>query len=131
VPRLNAKVTLLNVVETLYHIYPSVEPLGYYGGGGIIRIPYTEEEMKPAMTTGEEYIKSVNEKLISAGITSSYEVRVGAAGEEILEAEKETGADMVVMSTYGHSGFGRSDHGSIADKVLHMGSTPLLLIRPK
>jgi nucleotide-binding universal stress UspA family protein len=130
-PRLKAKVTLLNVVETLYHIYPSTESLGYFGGGGMIKVPYTEEEMKPSVTIGEDYLKSVNTKLVSEGITTSYEVRVGSAGGEIIAAEKETGADMVVMSTYGHSGFGRWDHGSIADKVMHAGNTPLLLIRPK
>jgi len=130
-PRLKAKVTLLNVVETLYHLYPSPETVGYFGGGGIIRVPYTKEEMQPAVTTAEKYVKNVNGKLTSDGITSGYEVRVGAAGEEIIAAEKETGADMVAMSTYGHSGFGRWDHGSIADKVMHGGNTPLLLIRPK
>jgi nucleotide-binding universal stress UspA family protein len=130
-PRLKARVTLLNVVETLYHIYPSTESLGYFGGGGMIKVPYTEEEMKPAVTIGEEYIKNVNKVLASEGITTGYEVRVGSAGEEIIAAEKETGADMVVMSTYGHSGFGRWSHGSIADKVMHGGNTPLLLIRPR
>ena len=130
-PRLKARVTLLNVVETLYHLYPSTEALGYFGGGGMIKVPYTEEEMKPSVTIGEDYIKNVNNKLASEGIATGYEVRVGAAGEEIIAAEKETGVDMVVMSTYGHSGFGRWSHGSIADKVMHGGNTPLLLIRPK
>ncbi|MGD1119531.1 MAG: universal stress protein [Dehalococcoidales bacterium] len=131
VPRLKAKVTLLTVVETLYHIYPAAETIGYFGGAGVIKIPYTEEEMKPSVETAEKYIKEVNQKLASEGITTGYEIRVGAAGQEIIAAEKETGADMVIMSTYGHSGFGRWDHGSIADKVMHGGSVPLLLIRPK
>jgi nucleotide-binding universal stress UspA family protein len=131
VPRLNARVTLLNVVEPLYHIYPSTESMGYFGGGGIIKVPYSEEEMKPAMKIGEEYIKNVNSKLTSEGITTGYEVRVGSAADEIIAAEKETGADLVVMSTHGHSGFGRWSHGGIADKVMHGGNIPLLLIRPK
>jgi len=33
------------------------------------------------------------------------------------------------MSTHGESGFSRWEHGSIADKVLRAGSTPLLLVR--
>jgi nucleotide-binding universal stress UspA family protein len=130
-PKLDAGVNLLNVVEPLYHIYSSPEAMGYYGGGGIIRIPYTEEEMKPSRDLAEEYIKKVNDKLASENVHAGYEVRVGAPAEEIIKAEKETRADMVVMSTYGHSGFGRWDHGSITDKVMHAGNTPLLLIRPK
>lgn len=129
--RLNSRVSLLNVVEPLYHIYSSPEAMGYYGGGGIIKIPYTEEEMKPSRVLAEEYIKKVNDKLASEGVKTKYEVKVGAAADEIIEAEKGMGADMVVMSTHGHSGFGRFAHGSITDKVVHAGNTPLLLIRPK
>jgi len=58
-------------------------------------------------------------------------VKVGSAGEEIIKAEGEIHPDIVAMSTHGHSGFGRWEHGSIADKVLHAGNTPLMLVRPK
>jgi nucleotide-binding universal stress UspA family protein len=87
--------------------------------------------MKPWKEVGEKYIKSVNDKLTVEGIKASYEVRVGSAGEEIIEAEAKMHPDVVAMSTHGHSGFGRFDHGSVTDKVLHAGSTPLLLVRPK
>jgi nucleotide-binding universal stress UspA family protein len=80
---------------------------------------------------GEKYIKSVNEKLTVEGIKTSYEVRTGSAGEEIIKAEEEMHPDMVAMSTHGHSGFGRWENGSIADKVLHAGNTPILLVRPR
>ena len=65
------------------------------------------------------------------GIQTSYEVRTGSPGEEIIKVEGEMRPDMVAMSTHGHSGFGRWDHGSIADKVIHAGNTPLLLVRPR
>ena len=129
--KLKAKVSLLYVVEMLYHYYPYVEPVGYYGGAGVVKVPYNEEEMKPWKEVGEKYIKSVNDKLTAQGIKTSYEVRTGSAGEEIIEAEEEMHPDMVAMSTHGHSGFGRFDHGSVTDKVLHAGITPLLLVRPK
>ncbi|MFA5308484.1 MAG: universal stress protein [Dehalococcoidales bacterium] len=130
-PRLKTKVSLLNVAETLYHYYPTTQTMGYFGGGGMIKTPYSEEEMKPTVTIGEEYLKKVNDTLVSRGVTADYRVRTGTAAEAIIAAEKETGADIVVMSTYGHSGFGRWDHGSVADKVIHGGEVPLLLIRPK
>jgi nucleotide-binding universal stress UspA family protein len=129
--KLKTSINLLYVVEMLFHLYPYAEPVGYYGSAGVVKVPYTEEEMKPWKETGEKYIKSVNDTLTAKGIKTSYEVRVGSAGEEIIEAEGEVHPDMVAMSTHGHSGFGRFDHGSVTDKVLHAGNTPLLLVRPK
>jgi nucleotide-binding universal stress UspA family protein len=129
--RLKAKVSLLYVVEMLYHLYPYTEQAGYYGSSGVIRIPYNEKEMQPSKEVAEKYIKAVNDKLAAAGIETGYAVKTGSPAEEIIGAEKETHPDVVVMSTHGHSGFGRFNHGSVADKVLHGGSTPLLLVRPR
>jgi nucleotide-binding universal stress UspA family protein len=126
--KLKTKISLLNVVEPPYHYYPY--PAGP-GVEGILRAPYTEEELKPLKVVAEQYMKSVSEKLMAEGIKTSYEVRVGSAGEEIIKAEGEIHPDIVAMSTHGHSGFGRWEHGSVTDKVLHAGNTPLLLVRPK
>jgi nucleotide-binding universal stress UspA family protein len=40
-------------------------------------------------------------------------------------------ADMVAMSTHGRSGVGRQVFGSVAERVLHEGNTPLFLMRSK
>jgi nucleotide-binding universal stress UspA family protein len=129
--KLKNSISLLTVVEPPYHIYPYSDGMGYYGGSGIIRVPYSEEEIKPLKEVAEKYVKTVSDKLIAEGIKTSYALRTGSAGEEIIKAEGEMHPDMVAMSTHGHSGFGRWDHGSIADKVLHAGNTPLLLVRPQ
>ncbi len=128
---LKSQVSLLYVVEPLYHVYPYAEGLGYYGTAGVVRVPYTEEEMKPTREVAEKYIKDVNEKLSTKGVRTNYAVRMGSPGEEIIKVEGEMRPDLVVMSTHGHSGFGRWEQGSVTDKVLHAGSTPLLLVRPK
>jgi nucleotide-binding universal stress UspA family protein len=128
--RVKSGINLLYVTELLYHVVVSPSTAGYYGGEGIVRVPYNDEEMKPMKDAAEKYIKGVSDKLNGKGIKTSYEVRVGSAGVEIIEVEEKMHPDMVVMSTHGHSGFGRFDHGSITDKVLHGGITPLLLVRP-
>jgi nucleotide-binding universal stress UspA family protein len=128
--KLKSTVSLLSVVEPLYYVYPYAENMGYYGAAGVVQIPYTEEEMKPAKAVAEKYIKDINDKLSAQGVKTSYFIRTGQPGEEIIKAEEEMKPDMVAMSTHGHSGFGRWDHGSTADKVLHAGITPLLLVRP-
>ena len=129
--RLRSRVSLLNVVEPPYHIYPYTDGLDYYGGSGIVRVPFTAEEIKPLKEVAAKYIKAVSDKLVAGGISAKYEVRVGSPGDEIAKVETETHPDLVAMSTHGHSGFGRWDHGSITDKVLHHGTTPLLIIRPQ
>jgi len=128
---LKSQVSLLYVVEPLYHVYPYAEGLGYYGTAGVVRVPYTEEEMKPTREVAEKYINDVNEKLSTKGVRTNYAVRMGSPGEEIIKVEGEMRPDLVVMSTHGHSGFGRWEQGSVTYKVLHAGSTPLLLVRPK
>jgi nucleotide-binding universal stress UspA family protein len=127
--KLKAKIYLLHVLEPPYHIYPVYEGIGYYVGAGIVQVPYSGEELKPLKATAEEYLESISGKLMAKGIKTSYQVKVGSAGEEIIKAEEEMGIDMVAMSTHGHSGVNRWEHGSIADKVLHAGNTPLLLVR--
>ncbi|MGD0780750.1 MAG: universal stress protein [Dehalococcoidales bacterium] len=129
--KLKTKINLLNVVELQYHLYPYSEPIAYYGAAGVVKVPYTEDEMKPMKEVAEEYTKSVNDKLTKASVKTSYEVKIGSPGEEIIKTEEKMHPDVVAMSTHGHSGFGRFDHGSVTDKVLHAGITPLLLVRPK
>ncbi len=130
VNKVKSDIKLLNVVELLYHVYAYPAATGY-GGDGIVRVPFNPEEMKSYKEAGEKYIKGISGKLKEKGYNNSAEVRVGVPGEEIIQAEKEIKPELVVMSTYGHSGFGRWEHGSITDKVLHAGATPLLLVRPQ
>ncbi len=48
----------------------------------------------------------------------------------ILSVALEENADLIAMSTRGHSGLGRWVYGSNADKLLHSTSTPMLILRP-
>ncbi len=54
---------------------------------------------------------------------------VGVAGH-ICDFVQENKADLVVMSTHGHSGLVRLLFGSVAHKVMHDLKVPVLVIRP-
>jgi nucleotide-binding universal stress UspA family protein len=130
--KLKAKITLLHVVETQYHLYPyGASMVYYYAAAGVIKVPYTEQEMKPMKDVAEKYIKSVSDKLAATGIETSHDITIGEPEEEIITTEERLHPDIIAMSTHGHSGFGRFEHGSTTDRVLHAGITPLLLVRPK
>ena len=118
---LGAEVTLLQVLAIVYHVYIS--------GDASAQVPYTEEEMKPLKASAESYLEKVGSGLKGKGVTTKCQVRVGAAGHEIIKLADEIGADIVAMSTHGRSGVGRLVFGSVAEKVVRTGNTPVLLVR--
>jgi len=99
--KLDAIITLLQVVPKSYH----------------------------AHADAEGYLKNVADSLQITGIEVKSEILTGTAAEEIIGFAEETDTDLVAMSTHGRSGIGRWALGSIADRVLHGGTTPLLLVR--
>jgi nucleotide-binding universal stress UspA family protein len=119
--RLKAEVTLLQVVEISY---PAVTDLGYS------YIAYTEKQMASDKAFAQNYIDKVVALLKEKGVTATSEVRlkIGNAAEEIINAADETHSDLVVMATHGRSGIGRWVLGSVAERVLHQGNTPLILV---
>ena len=53
----------------------------------------------------------------------------GHAAEVIVDEATREQADLIVMATHGYSGLRRWALGSVADKVLHATTTPLVLVR--
>lgn len=76
----------------------------------------------------EDYLESKCSLFRDAGITTRYEVRTGAVADEIIKFADEINADLVAMSTHGRSGVSRWVLGSVAEKVLQGGTTPLMLV---
>jgi nucleotide-binding universal stress UspA family protein len=77
----------------------------------------------------EAYLHSICGQLEDKGIAARYEVRVGAAADQIIDLADELDSDMVAMSTHGRSAISLWPLGSVAQKVLLGGNSPLLLIR--
>lgn len=119
--RLKAEIVLLQVVAQAYHVYTF--------GDGSTQIPYTEEEMKPLEANAASYLEKAGALLRDKGITTTSQVRVGSAADEIIKVADELRVDMVAMSTHGRSGVGRWAFGSVADRVLREGNTPVLVVR--
>jgi len=55
--------------------------------------------------------------------------RIGDPASVIIEAERRTGADLVVMATHGRRGFSRVFIGSVAELVLRESTCPVLTVR--
>ena len=119
--KLKAEVILLQVLSTSYQAI-TAERYGY--------VSYTAQQMESDKAFARNYLEKVGARLKRKGMTVKSEVRLGIAAEEIIKLADEMYADVVAMSTHGRSGIGRWVFGSVADRVLHEGNTPLLLVRP-
>jgi nucleotide-binding universal stress UspA family protein len=77
----------------------------------------------------EDYLEKIGAQLKQEGVTVESRVIFGEAATEIINLADEIHADVVAMSTHGRSGIGRWVLGSVAERVLYEGNTPLLLVR--
>ena len=77
---------------------------------------------------GKEYLESLAVQLQKAGINVTTVIREGAADENIVEYAKAQEIDLIVMSTHGRSGFKRFFVGSVTDRVIRSGETPVLVL---
>jgi len=120
-PKLKAQVALLQVVAPTH--YTTTE-------GSLARVQYSEKEINQLKAKARDYLEKAGAGLKSKGVAITFEVAVGKAAEEIVNFANRTNADLVAMATHGWSGFNRLFLGSVADRVLHTGNTPLLLVKP-
>jgi nucleotide-binding universal stress UspA family protein len=77
----------------------------------------------------ENYLHDWCRRLAENGISSRYEVRIGSPADHIIDLADESACDLVAMSTHGHAIGNLWPLGSVAQKVLLGGNTPLLLVR--
>ena len=77
---------------------------------------------------GKAYLEGLAVQLQQAGLKVTTVIREGAADENIIEYAKEQEIDLIVMSTHGRSGFKRFFVGSVTDRVIRAGATPVLVL---
>jgi len=119
--KVNPEVTLLQVIAPAYYI-PS--------GRAVTQVSYSKTEIEQLKAKAKNYLERAGNRLKSKAITVKCEVAIGDAAEKIIEVTYKINANLIAMSTHGYSGFNRLFLGSTADRVLHHGNTPLLLVRP-
>jgi nucleotide-binding universal stress UspA family protein len=61
--------------------------------------------------------------------TVSTEVRTGSAATQIIQAARETNADLIVMGTRGRTGVAHVIMGSVAERVVRLAPCPVLTLR--
>ncbi len=109
----------LPLSEILAHIYQSQLTLINVDDGG----DRAEVEI-------DEYLKHIGWQLQQSQIQFELICRSGKVAEEINKAAHEQGADLIVMSTHGKPGLDRLYAGDVANKLIRILQTPVLLLRP-
>ena len=87
------------------------------------------EMLSDARRRSETYLTSIRESLEAAGNAASVSTLYGAPADAIVALASADPDALVVMSTHGRGGIARWALGSVADKVLHTVSNPMLIVR--
>ena len=69
------------------------------------------------------------QKLDAAGCAHTIHIHVGQPAEVIAKLAAEQGCDLIVMGTHGRGGIAGLVTGSVANRVLHLASCPVLLVK--
>ena len=117
--RLKVPVTVFQMVQSSYPYVPS---------DFVSKIDYNKlGEGEEQMVRGE--MAALAQKLTASGLMAVSAVTSGTdAANEIIQTAKDSDIDLIVMSSHGRSGLGRWLIGSVAEKILRYGETPLLLV---
>ena len=81
--------------------------------------------------SSESYLRQVKEQLEGTEVPISISIIEGDAGQAIADLANNQQPSYIVMSTHGRSGLSRWALGSVADRVLHLTTRPLILMRPR
>jgi universal stress protein A len=89
----------------------------------------------PAITQrDEQHARTELQKVSNAelkGVDHEVLLRFGHPAEEIVAAETETKAELLVMATHGRTGVSHFIMGSVAEKVVRESACPVLSVRMK
>jgi nucleotide-binding universal stress UspA family protein len=86
-----------------------------------------ERSKKMALKSLKAYVQ----KRLGDSVKSETIVMEDQPVPSILKAAKQRGVGLIVMGTYGHSGFNRFVLGSVTERILHEADCPVLTVRLK
>lgn len=98
-------------------------------------VDLTAEQMESDEASAAAYLNRVASRLKAKGmavITAailSERIEPSNPAEEIIRFADEQQVDVTAMTTHGRSGVGRQVFGSVAERILREGNTPLMLVR--
>jgi len=85
--------------------------------------------LETAEKDAQTYLDRLAGQLAEEGLAATTALSVGSVAACIVEYAEAHDVDLIAMCTHGRTGLARWALGSVADRVLRAGTTPLLLVR--
>jgi nucleotide-binding universal stress UspA family protein len=135
--RYSAEIVLLRVIATPQDrsiatvFQPSLAVPGSSDDVTAVTHPvYREQEMESLRAEGERLLSPIRKRLRGEGLKVRIVVMFGRPSDRIVDFAEKEEVDLIALSTYGRSGFGRWAFGSVTKRVMRATAIPVLLIRP-
>jgi nucleotide-binding universal stress UspA family protein len=77
----------------------------------------------------EEYMGQWCQRLAEQGVSAGFEIRIGSAADQIISYADESAFDLIAMTTHGQTAINMFSLGSVAQKILLDGNSPLFLVK--
>lgn len=90
---------------------------------------YTEEEWETHLRAVQDTLHRVVVELRTAGYVVQTVLLKGEKVQAIADYVENRSFDLIAMATYGRKGFSRLVYGSVAERLLRLVTTPMLLFR--
>ena len=81
------------------------------------------------MQADRAYLERCREELQGQDVQTSYILGAGDPASEIIKAAEKESCDLIAMATHGHKLLGDLMLGSVAEKLRHRTTIPILMIR--
>jgi nucleotide-binding universal stress UspA family protein len=107
----------------LLHVVPANYPVGEFG---MIDVAFMEKELR---ASGEKQLARLISQRVPAEAKPTALVRVGRPVTEIVQVARQENADLIILSTHGHTGFKHVLLGSVAENVVRYANCPVLVVR--
>ena len=111
-----ASLTLLHVAQINYAV----------GEFGMIDSPLTEVQVREATDLAMDKLLQGE---IGGAVPATRQTRIGRPASEIAAAAKELDADLIIISTHGHTGLKHVFLGNVTENVARLAPCPVLVVR--
>ena len=94
-------------------------------------MPCSDAELDQIKKPAKAYLDSIGARFKKHPmVTIKTLIKVGDdPADEILKTSDELNIDLIAISTHGRSGITRWAFGSVADRILRSGNTPVFMVR--
>jgi universal stress protein A len=120
---------LTGAIIKLLHVFQIPEDLEAFYQGLYIESDLIKNHMEMAKRKTNEQLSVVTEQILAKGFEVESILRFGNPYEEIVNAAKELGADLIVIGSHGSTGLGRLLLGSTAERVLRYAPCAVLVVK--